>query len=548
MVERVASAERRPTSDAVRCNARRVLLAGAALLSLALPALAADAPPVTYRLGIFPYLSPRQTVEIFGPAAADLEQALQRPVRLESAAGFREFTRAAAAGAYDVALIQPFDYPAIVERGGYLPLVRIAAPLVAQIYVRDDSPIQSIEQLRGGVLALPPAEAATARMTLHALGQHKLAADRDLSVRHFSSQDSCLQQVWIGAASGCGTARPPVLVFEQRMQAKLRAIYDTPALPHALFVVHPRVPAKYRAMLLERMIGWSHSESGRALLKSIGFPGFVVATPAEYAVMRNYDTAALASRTSREPGRDLTLGVFPLLSPQLLAKNFGAAQNALSRSIGANVRLRTTTTFDRFTANLDSASYDIVLVQPFDYARSAGRGYLPLAGMKQRLQGTFFVRDDSPYRTIADFRGTQVAMPPADSAVSRLGLHALIQAGLRPGRDVTIHYVKGHESCLQQVQSRIVQACSNAEFALPLLPKTLTQGLRKVGQTAHVPGVAFMAHERVPAATREQLRAEIVGWKDSDEGRKILSAVNLGEFDAVNVGEYLALPKLEGSR
>jgi phosphonate transport system substrate-binding protein len=520
------------------------------------PALAApqqvaaeEPPPASYRLGIFPYMAPLQTVEFYGPVAASMQAVLKTPVRLESAPTFPDFTRALVAQSYDIALIQPFDYPAVVEEAGYLPLARLSVPLVTQFYVRDDSRYRSLEDLRGTIVAMPPAQSANARMALRALYDNKLVPGRDLELRYFNSHDSCIQQVWAGTASACVTAKPPIEVFERRMQARLRQIYETPPIPHVVFVAHPRVPAAQRARLQALVIGWSQTAEGRAMLKNLGFPGFVAPRQADYAMMHNYDPAASTlAKAASAAARDLVLGVFPFIAPRQLAQNFAPAQLALGKSIDATVRLRTATNFDTFDAGIEAAKYDIVVVNPFDYARASAHGYLPLAGMKSKLQGTFFVRADSPYRQIIDFRGKAIAMPPFDSVQARLGRLALMQAGLIPGRDVTVDYRKNHESCLQEVRTGAAQACVTSEMTLPMLPTAVTQGLRAVGRTESAPGVLFMVHRRLPARTRGQLQAEITGWRDSEQGRRILQSIHFGDFVPVDDAEYRRMPRLEGSR
>jgi phosphonate transport system substrate-binding protein len=524
---------------------RFLLVLVSALMALPLQAAPAEAPPASYRLGVFPYMAPRQTVEFYGPVAASMQAALQHPVRLESVPTFAAFGRALAQNSYDIALIQPFDYPVVVEKLGYVPLAQFAVPLVTQFFVRNDSRYRKIEDLRGTTIAMPPAPAANTRMALRALYDNNLIPGADVTVRYFSSHDSCIQQVWAGTASACGTAKPPILVFEKRMQAKLRAIYDTPPIPHIMFVANPRVPAEQRAKLQALIIGWSTTEDGRAMLKNLGFPGFVAPKPTEYAVMHNYDPVGAIATPALAAGKELVMGVFPFLAPRQLAQNFAPMLPALSKSAGTPIHLRTATSFDSFSDAMAAATYDIVVVQPFDYAAASGHGYLPLAGMNEQLQGSFFVRNKSAYKQIADFRGKVVAMPPIDAAQSRLGRHALLQAGLKPGRDVTIVYRKTHDSCLRQVQQGRAAACVTAERSLGMVPEEVSRGLRAVGLTEKIPGVVFMAHTRLPAKVREQLQAELVSWKDSDDGRKILQALGFGDLVPVNPDDYQHMPKLD---
>ena len=523
---------------------RAVLVCVLFLVFQPIEAAQMDAPPASYRLGIFPYMAHRQTVEFFGPVAANMETALNHPIRLETVQSFPAFTQELEKQSYDIALIQPFDYPSAVNKHGYLPIAQFSVPLISQFYVRDDSQYKNIKDLRGTVIAMPPETAASTKMTLRALYDHKLIPGSDVEIRYFKSHDSCIQQVWAGNASACGTARPPILIFQKRMQARLRSIYDTPPIPHVLFVANQRVPAEDRTKLQKLITGWRDTEDGRKLLKNLGFPGFVTPKPSEYAVMHNYE---LSTRIS-EPiftasSKVLIFGVFPFVGPRQLIHNFSPALPALSKAVSKKVHLRTAASFDNFSNGLASSIFDIVMIQPFDYALAKEHGYLPIAGMKEMLQSTFLVLENSKVKQVSDFKGKVVAMPPANAAVSHLGRIALIKAGLHPGKDVTIDYRKTHESCLLQVQNGEAAACSTAQIALGMVSNKVNQGLRPVGLTEKIPGILFMVHKRVPAKMRQQLQAEIISWNNSDKGRDILQSIHFGEFKVIDKSDYDHLSK-----
>lgn len=505
------------------------------LISVSAP-LAAPAEK-EYRLGIFPYLAPRQTIEFFGPVATSMGHALNHPVKLSTQPSFTDFTRAVDAQVYDIALINPFDFPSVVEKRGYLPLAQLSVPLVSQFYVRDDSTYRSLQDLRGTTIAMPPAESANARMTLRALYDNKLVPGQDVELHYFNSHDSCIQQVWSGSASACGTARPVIQVFEQRMQAKLRPIYDAPAIPHILFVAHPRVPPADRARLQQLIIGWSKTEEGQALLKNLGLPGFVMPKPEEYVVMRNYTKPAPVLATSKL-NDNLVLGVFPYFAPRQLVENLAPLPAAFSKATGKHVNFKTASTFGSFMDGVKAGIYDIILVQPFDYAQAVQSGYLPLAAMKNPLTGAFFVREQSTLQALDDLKGQTISLPPTDSAQARLARHALSHADINPKRDITIRYRANHESCLRDVQRELAVACGTSPLVLNMLPKELTQGLRPISSPHSVPGVAFLAHQRIPQAIRNQLQTEILSWKDSDSGLVILNKLGFGEFSLLNPKNY----------
>jgi len=516
----------------------------AALFPLSARAFASHQMLDSYHLGIFPYMAPRQTIKYYGPIVADMEHVLNRPVRLESQRSFTDFTHALALHTYDIALIQPFDYPEVVEKEGYIPLARLSVPLVTKFYVRVDSPYHSLQDLRGTTIAMPPAKAANSRMALRALHDNHLIPGRDVNIRYFNSHDSCLQQVWVGNASACTSAPPPVQVFEKRMQARLRSIFDSPPIPHVLFVADPRVPAMERAKLVDLITGWGKTDHGRQILKDLGFPPFVRTKPDEYAMMRHYEPEVPLIADSAGDSRDYILGIFPYLSSRQLAKNFAPLVPTLTYVMGKAVRLRTASSFGSFSDNLAAGKYDIVLVQPFEFERAVQLGYIPLAGMKELVSGNFYVLKKSPYQKITDFKGKTIAMAPAESAQSRLGRDALTKAGLVINHDVKIKYVNTHDACLREVQLHNAAACATSPLVLKMLPKDFVEGLRSVGETEKVPGVVFLAHKRLSKDIRTKLANEIQSWNHTREGKKILASMQFGSFVAVNPDLYKGLSRM----
>lgn len=511
---------------------------------IATPVYAKDATPKSYSLGIFPYMAPRQTVKYYGPIAEDMERVLHRPVRLESQRSFSDFSQALALHTYDIALIQPFDYPTVVGKEGYIPLAHLSVPLVTMFYVRSDSSYHTLQDLRGTTIAMPPARAANSRMGLRALYKHKLIPGRDVSIRYFNSHDSCIQQVWVGNASACTTAPPPIKVFEKRMQASLRPIYKTPPIPHIVFVVAPRVPKEVRSKLKKLILSWGHTAHSRRLLKNLGFPPFAPVKPGEYDIMRHYEPLSAMTSASAGDARDLVLGIFPYLSIRQLIKNFAPLLPALSRAVGMPVRLHTASSFGSFSDNLVAGKYDIVLVQPFEFEKAVHLGYIPLAEMNDQVYGTFFVRKNSAFQHIRDLKGATIAMPPVESALSRLGRQALAKAGLQVGHDVTIKYMNTYDACLREVQRGAAAACAVSPILLKMLPMEFSVGLRQLGKTEKIPGVAFLAHERLPKRIREELVKEIVSWQNTKPGRKILASMHFGSFVPAKPAVYHNLARM----
>ena len=241
-----------------------------------------------YRFGVFPYLPPLRIDELYAPVAADFAAALQREVRLSTKRTFDAWYDEVKQQSYDIVWIQPFDYIYAFEKHGYLPLARDSEPLAAAIMTTGDSRLQSLADLRGQTVALPPTRAAVSHLTRIALLEAGLEPGKSVIVRHFVNHDSCLQQVLIGAVAACGTTRNVVRNFTLRRAVSLRALAVTPAIPHVLFAVHQRVAVPERERLLEVILGWVETETGRRFLAKAGRHPFVKAVDADYDIVREY--------------------------------------------------------------------------------------------------------------------------------------------------------------------------------------------------------------------------------------------------------------------
>jgi phosphonate transport system substrate-binding protein len=207
-----------------------------------------------YDLGVFPFLSPAITEKVFAPIAAELGQALGRPIHMYSASTFEVFTDRLRLRKYDIAHVHPFDYVRIAAPAGYLPIATRNEKLSILFVVLDDSPARSAPDLKGKTIGIASRLSAAdflARITLYQSGIHP---GKDVTLKYFSDHLSCLQQLHIGTIISCATSSAMVRVFEAQKHVKLRMLMQSPKVPHSLFVVHSRVPQKDRDMIARTIL------------------------------------------------------------------------------------------------------------------------------------------------------------------------------------------------------------------------------------------------------------------------------------------------------
>jgi len=237
--------------------------------------------------------------------------------------------------------------------------------------------------------------------------------------------------------------------------------------------------------------------------------------------------------------RPYLLGVFPHLSISRLEAIYAPLAREIGNAIGRPVQFRTRSNFGAFTDELDNGTYDIALVQPFDYIRVHDtRGYLPMARRGEPLSAVIVVASEAPYRSLADLRGTIIALPPEVAAVSHLTRIALSEAGLDPARDVTLVYDRNHDGCLQRVMIGAASACGTASGPVRFFQAKMKVLFRVLAESPSIPHVLFIIHPRVPPQERERALAAIVGLPSTPTGRAIIDEGQLKPFVPVTDAEY----------
>lgn len=250
------------------------------------PATASEKPG--YKFGAFPMIAVGQIDKVFSPVAAEFARVLGQPVLFRTKPTFSEFREELSRETYDIAVVQPFDYVLAHDHYHYLPVARFEKPLMASFMVLSDSPLRSLQDLKGTTVALPPVTAAVTLMAKKALLQAGFDLKRDITLHYTKTHDSCLQLVMAKTASACVTSLRATHVFEAKWGNFFRPMFNTPSIPNTLFVVHQRVPKAVRDLLLKTLTSWPESsEAGREFV-TLNNDRLVPLVDADYDVVRKF--------------------------------------------------------------------------------------------------------------------------------------------------------------------------------------------------------------------------------------------------------------------
>jgi phosphonate transport system substrate-binding protein len=246
------------------------------------------AQPEAYRLGVFPYLPVLAVDRIYGPVAAQFAEDLGRPVHLKTKPTFSKFAEELRKESYDIILVHPFFYVEARDEHHYVPLARLEEPLTAMVMVRDDDPIETLADLKGKTIGLPPALAAVTELVRSALLDAGLLPGVNVALQHHRSKPSCLQAVTVGRAAACGLPRFALAQIDPNNERKLRLLFETEPVSNFLFAAHSRVPESDQVDLRRSILAWPFTAKGRKILAGGAWNRFVRARDQEYDDIRRH--------------------------------------------------------------------------------------------------------------------------------------------------------------------------------------------------------------------------------------------------------------------
>ncbi len=237
--------------------------------------------------GVFPHMPLNKLYQVYSPIAANFGKNVGKRVILRSEPSFAAYEKALRAEEYDIALIQPFDYPDAHDKYHYYPLARRGVDLQTVIVVDKNSNYQNLADLKGKRLAAPAPSAAVTIMIKREMKKSGLDPDKYVHWSYAVSHFACLQRVLVKEADSCVTAIRALRHWQKvKLEEKFRVVHMAKSIPHALFVAHERVPEEERNKIKQNILNWPNSKAGQEILSRGNIIPFKEALDEDYNVLR----------------------------------------------------------------------------------------------------------------------------------------------------------------------------------------------------------------------------------------------------------------------
>lgn len=252
------------------------------------------------RVAVAAIISPRGTVDSYGPLLEYLEIELDRPIELVQRRTYGEVNDLIESGDVDVAFVCTSAY--IVGHREFDMQLLVAPQVMGDtvyhslLIVPADSPSKSIADLRGAVFAFTDPISTSGRNYPISLVQRLGETPESFFSRTFYtySHDDAIRAVANHVADG---AAVDSLVYafaierEPELAGKTRVIHRSPPFGIPPVVTGPQARPQVVAEVQSLLLNMHQTPPGRAALQAAGIDSFVLIEDAAYQSVRELETA-----------------------------------------------------------------------------------------------------------------------------------------------------------------------------------------------------------------------------------------------------------------
>ncbi len=244
--------------------------------------------PAPLVVGVFPRRNATLTSDLFTPLAQYLSRKLKREVRLQVAKDFPAFWEGVQEGRYDVVHYNQYHYVLSADR--YRVIAHNeefgSGTIRGAIYVRSDSGIHSLQQLRGrSILFGGGPSAMMSYIVPRYMLQQAGLAESDFDSRFATSPPNAVLGVFFHQADAGGAGDVvidlPVVKKSVRVE-ELTLLARSEPIIHLPWVVKRDMSAEFAQQIQQLLAELKDSEEGLAILKTAQLTGLVSSDDNDY--------------------------------------------------------------------------------------------------------------------------------------------------------------------------------------------------------------------------------------------------------------------------
>jgi phosphonate transport system substrate-binding protein len=237
-------------------------------------------------LGVFPYVTTGQLVELHTPLKNYLAKSLGRPTALVTAPDFLSFDERTHKGEYDLILTAPHFGRLAERRDGYQRVARTLHEVRAVFLVPKDSSIRRLEDLKGKRIMVAQPVSAIYQLAVDTLAKKGLIPGKNITIIETRTHNNALYAPLRHEADAGITG---ILLWEKltgEQKDQLRVISISRGVPGFMLMANPHMPKQDVDRLRQAMLTFNTTPEGKAYFNASGLQGFGLI---DDATMRSLD-------------------------------------------------------------------------------------------------------------------------------------------------------------------------------------------------------------------------------------------------------------------
>jgi phosphonate transport system substrate-binding protein len=216
-----------------------------------------------YVFAVVPQAPPVVMSVLWTPIVERVARESGVPLRIKLYEQVEAFQADLAAGAVDLAYLNPVQAIRAFQSARYRPLIRDERPVHGVFFVERESRVATMAELAGREVAF------AGPWSFCSVSLRQQTESLGIVPRYVTTTANVYKHVLLGLVSGGGALDYALDDATREDRERLRVIYSTPPMaPHPV-VVHPRVPAPVAAGIAEAFRALARTGEGEALLRRV---------------------------------------------------------------------------------------------------------------------------------------------------------------------------------------------------------------------------------------------------------------------------------------
>lgn len=242
------------------------------------------------KFGLLPYISSIRLIKTFLPLKQYLEKSTSYAVTFLTAPTFEKFVERTQEQRYDIVFTAPHFALLAEERAGYERLARFSRELTACVFVRKDSKVKSLADLKGSAISTPDSLAIVSVLGEVMFKNAGLVSAEDVKFVRTPSHNNAIISV---ASKSSEAGIVASTVYEQFVSKgfnknKFKLLNCSEAVPTAMFLVKGSVSEEDKDMLMKVLLTFSQSRDGKVFFKKTPFKGMRPVADHDMKVLEKY--------------------------------------------------------------------------------------------------------------------------------------------------------------------------------------------------------------------------------------------------------------------